>query len=124
MTAAYLLGIYSFQGAEQTLNQIADALHRGDVAKLSSLFAPQVEVYIGVSPKIYSDTQARYVIQEFFQKNPPRSFTLLHKGRSEDMLYGIGSYVSMQGRWDVSFFTRFQKGRYLIQQLRFESVNN
>ncbi|MEN3041471.1 MAG: DUF4783 domain-containing protein [Bacteroidia bacterium] len=118
------LNLCFVQGADQTLNQIANALQQGDISRLSAFFAPQIEVYIEDSPKIYSDTQARYVIQEFFQKNPPRSFTLLHKGRSEDLLYGIGSYVSVQGRWDVSFFTRFQKGRYLIEQLRFESVDN
>lgn len=112
----------TFQGADRTLSEIADALQRGDAARLSSFFSSQVEIYLGTSPRIYSSTQARYVMQEFFQNNPPRSFTLLHKGRSEELLYAIGSYVSQQGRWDVSFFTRFQRGRYVIEQLRFEAV--
>lgn len=112
----------TFQGADRTLSEIADALQKGDAARLSSFFANQVEIYLGASPRIYSSTQARYVMEEFFQNNPPRSFTLLHKGRSEELLYAIGSYVSQNGRWDVSFFTRFQRGRYVIEQLRFEAV--
>ncbi len=116
-------GLWLFQGADRTLTQIAEALQRGDATHLSSFFADQIELYIGSSPRIYSSVQARYVMQEFFQNNPPRSFSLLHKGRSEDLLYAIGSYVSQHGRWDVSFFTRFQKGRYVIEQLRFESVD-
>lgn len=113
-----------FQGADRTLTEIADALQKGNATRLSSFFADQVELYLGSAPRIYSGMQARYVMQEFFQNNPPRSFSLLHKGRSEDLLYAIGSYVSQHGRWDVSFFTRFQKGRYVIEQLRFESVAN
>lgn len=112
----------TFQTAEQTFNLISEALQKGDAAKLSLFFDDQLEVYTGETPRIYSNVQAKYVMQEFFQKNPPRSFMLLHRGRSDNILYGIGSYVSYQGRWDVSFFLRFEKTRYVIEQLRFELV--
>ncbi|MCX8112132.1 MAG: DUF4783 domain-containing protein [Bacteroidia bacterium] len=112
----------ALQSVESTLNQVAEALQKGNAALLSDFFATQVEIYLSPSPRIYSKVQAKYVMQEFFQKNPPISFTLLHKGRSEDLIYAIGSYVSQQGRWDVSFFARFHQGRYVIEQLRFESI--
>ncbi|MCX7764621.1 MAG: DUF4783 domain-containing protein [Bacteroidia bacterium] len=112
----------TLQTAEQTFNLISEALQKGDAAKLSLFFDDQLEVYTGGTPRIYSNVQAKYVMQEFFQKNPPRSFMLLHRGRSDNILYGIGSYVSYQGRWDVSFFLRFDKTRYVIEQLRFELV--
>ncbi|MCS7296948.1 MAG: DUF4783 domain-containing protein [Bacteroidia bacterium] len=111
-----------FQRAEQVLAEVAQALQKGDAARLASFFAPQVEIYLGSVPRLYSSLQGRFVLQEFFQSHSPRSFTLLHKGRSEDLIYAIGSYVSQQGRWDVSFFMRFQGDRYLIEQLRFEPV--
>lgn len=118
-----LSGVFA-QGADQTLLRIEEALRAGSVPQLATFLAPQVEIYIRDRSRIYSSTQARFVLQEFFQENPPRTFTLLHKGRSEDMVYAIGSYVSERGRWDVSFFTRFENGRYLIEQLRFEAVEN
>lgn len=112
------------QGVDQTFSQIEDALRRGEASRLSSYMAPQVEIFLRNTARVYSNTQARYILQEFFQENPPRTFTLLHKGRSDEMVYAIGSYVSVNGRWDVSLFTRFQGGRYLIQQIRFEPVEN
>lgn len=118
------LAFLLLQGADYTLTQISEALQKGDAARLSSFFAPQVEIYLGTESRIYSSTQGRYVMKDFFQNNPPRSFMLLHKGRSDDLLYAIGSYVSQGGRWDVSFFTRFQKGKYVIEQIRFEPVAN
>lgn len=115
-------GLLPWQSADQTLHKIEAALRQGDARALAAYFAPQVEIFINEGPRIYSSTQGQYVMKEFFEKNPPTTFTLFHKGRSEDMLYAIGSYVSVEGKWDVSFFTRFQGGRYLIHQLRFELV--
>jgi len=118
-----LAGSLSFrQSADQALHQIEAALRQGDARALAAYFAPQVEIFLNEGPRIYSSTQGQYVMKEFFEKNPPTTFTLFHKGRSEDMLYAIGSYVSPEGKWDVSFFTRFQGGRYWIYQLRFEPV--
>lgn len=123
-----LLGLWaleaSAQSADQTLQRIEEALREGDADRLAPFFAPQVDIFLQGSARVYSSTQARYVLQEFFQNHPPRTFTLLHKGRSEDVVYAIGSYVSTNGRWDVSLFTRFQKGKYLIEQLRLEPPEN
>ncbi|MCS6790519.1 MAG: DUF4783 domain-containing protein [Bacteroidia bacterium] len=116
------VGMLMAQGAEQTLQLMESALRRGDAVQVARLLAPQVEIFLSGSPRIYSSMQARYVLQEFFRQNPPRTFTLLHKGRSENILYAIGSYISTEGRWDVSFFTRFHQGRYLVEQIRFEPV--
>ncbi|MEN2993141.1 MAG: DUF4783 domain-containing protein [Bacteroidia bacterium] len=112
------------QGAERTLAAVEEGLRRGDAAQVARYFAPQVEIYIQGTARLYSDVQAHFVLREFFQRHPPRTFTLLHKGRSDQMLYGIGSYISLYGRWDVSFFTRLRNGRYQIEQLRFEAVED
>ncbi|MCX7605855.1 MAG: DUF4783 domain-containing protein [Bacteroidia bacterium] len=124
LLGAHPTGWYPIQGTDQTLLRIEEALREGDAVRLSAFIAPQVEIHLRSTSRVYSNLQARYVLQEFFQNNPPRTFTLLHKGRSEDMIYAIGSYVSSQGRWDVSLFTRFQNGKYLIEQLRFEVVED
>lgn len=110
----------AWQGAERDLLQIEQAIRRGEPAQIAAYCQDPVEIVIERKARMHARAQAQYVLRDFFQQNPPKSFSFLHKGRSENVFYAIGAYVTASGRWDVSVFGRMTRGRYQIEQLRFE----
>jgi hypothetical protein len=118
-----LLGVgLGFQTAEQSLSQIEQGLRKGEVKLILPYLHDPVEIAISGKAKMYSRTQAEYVLKDFFKSHPPRGFTFMHRGRSENVLYAIGAYHTQSEQWDVSVFGRIERGRYQVEQLRFEAV--
>ena len=62
-----------------------------------------------------------YYAIDFFLKNQPRSFTIIHKGESkEGARYAIGSLVTNSGQVYRTYFYMKQQGNTaIIQELRF-----
>ena len=117
-----LAGILWAQTTEQSLSQIEQGLRKGEVALLLPYLHDPVEIAISGRAKMYSRTQAEYVLKDFFKSHPPKGFTFMHRGRSENVLYAIGTYHAQGGQWDVSIFGRVERGRYQIEQLRLEAL--
>src|SRR5215212_3634802 len=107
-----------FGGCEE----IGSAIRTGDSKQLASYFGNTIDLTIMNREDSYSKTQAELIVRDFFSKNPPKSFSMIHKGTSkEGTLYGIGSLTSTKGTiFRTSFFARQSGEKYLIQELRFE----
>jgi len=103
--------------------EIGSAIRGGDSKQLASYFGNTIDLTIMNREDSYSKTQAELIVRDFFSKNPPKSFSIIHKGSSkEGTLYAIGSLVTTKGTvFRTSFFTRQSGGKYLIQELRFET---
>lgn len=102
---------------------ISSAIRAGDARQLASHFANTVDLTILKTEDTYSKTQAEQIVRDFFLKNPPKTFSVLHKGSSkEGTLYSIGTLTTTKGVvFRTSFFVRQSGGKYLIQELRFET---
>lgn len=102
---------------------IGGAIRAGDSKELASYFGNTVDLTIMNKEDTYSKTQAELIVRDFFTKNPPKSFSMLHKGSSkEGTLYGIGTLTTTKGAvFRTSFFAKHSGGKYLIQELRFET---
>ena len=72
---------------------------------------------------VYSKAQAELVVKDFFEKNRPKTFTIIHKGSSpEKTQYAIGNLVTANGRtFRVSFYIKNTQGKNLLQELRIET---
>lgn len=111
----------SLFGASDLLEDIANALRSGDAKSVSRYFGSTIDLTILSQEEVYSKIQAEVVLKDFFQKNPPRSFTVIHKGESkEGAKYAIGTMVTAQGQvFRTYFFIKVQGGQPVIQELRF-----
>lgn len=108
-------------GAADLLDDIANALRSGDAKSVSRFFGNTIDLTILSQEEVYSKTQAEQVLKDFFQKNPPRSFSVLHKGESkEGAKYAIGTMTTAQGQvFRTYFFIKVKSGQPIIQELRF-----
>lgn len=110
----------SFAGLDM-LDDIANALRSGDARSVSRFFGNTIDLTIVSQEEVFSKVQAEQVLKEFFTKNTPRSFTLIHKGESkEGARYAIGTMITAQGStYRTYFYIKQQGSSAVIQELRF-----
>lgn len=101
---------------------VSTAIRSGRSQEVAQFFAPNVDLTILTQEDMYSKAQAELIVRDFFLKNTPKTFTLLHKGTSkEGAMYAIGTLVTAQGAtFRTYFFVKQSSGKYFIQELRFE----
>ena len=118
----FLLIAASTKGLD-VYDEIANAIRSGDSKQIASFFSSSIDLTIMNREDVYSKAQAELIVKDFLVKNVPKSFSILHKGSSkEGTLYAIGNLATMNGKtFRTSFFVKMSGGKYLIQELRFES---
>jgi hypothetical protein len=109
----------SAQGAE--LGQIATAIKAGNAKTLAGHFDSSLEVTILDQEGSYSSSQAEAVVKNFFSKNTPSDFQIIHKGDSGgNSRYAIGKLQTSNGTFRTYIYVKQKGQQMLIQQLRFE----
>ncbi len=107
----------------QDLNvQVTQAIKNSSAAELSKYFNSSIDLTIPDSEGTYSKVQAEQILNSFFTKYPLVSFSINHKGSSNDgSMYAIGTYKSKTRSFRTYYLTKPINGQQLIHQLKFES---
>lgn len=98
-----------FFTAEQSVAQgdvmggVKSAIKIGSSKDLARNFSSVVEITLESGDATsYSNTQAEFVMKNFFSKNPPVDFSYSHQGASDKgQRYAIGTYTSKNGTYTV-----------------------
>ena len=116
-----LMMLVSFTKAGE-LENISLAIQTGNAAEVAKYFDNTVSITVFNSEGSYSKAQAEMVLKDFFSKNSPRSFKIIHKGNSsEGSQYAIGTLVSAKGSFRTYIYIKKKGNAYLIQEIRFEN---
>ncbi len=109
--------------AVDTYDEIASAIRSGDAKQVATYFNPKVDLTIANQEDMYSKAQAELLVKDFFSKNQPKTFTLVHKGSSkEGTLFAVGTLTCANGKtFRTSFVIKTVQGKNMIQELRLES---
>lgn len=84
------------------LGAVRTAFANGSSRELSQYLASSVEVGFDGDRKTYSATQTELVVKDFFAKNPPASFDIVHQGASNDGIpYAVCRYAGRTGNYQV-----------------------
>lgn len=102
---------------------ISQAFKTGNAKELSKYFNTNVDLTVTEKQDIYSKSQAEIILKDFFSKNPPSGFSILHQGGKEGSKYVIGNLTTSNGTYRVSLLLKNQNNSQVIQQLRIESGN-
>ena len=102
--------------------EIANSIRSGDSRQLASYFGNTIDLTVLDKENVYSKAQAELILKDFFGKNSPKSFTILHKGSSpEGSQYAIGNLITANGKTiRTSFYFKSVNGKTIIQELRLE----
>lgn len=122
LAIALIISLFSLSViAQEVYDKISAPIKKGNAKELAALFDNNVEITILDNEQSYSKAQAELVIKDFFSKNPPKSFELLHKGSSnEGSKYGIGTFITSGKTFRVYFLIKKKGNLSVIQELRFE----
>lgn len=108
--------------AQDVGNKITQAIQSSNATDLAKYFNNTIDLTIPGSEGTYSKVQAEQILKSFFNKYPPVSFTINHKGNSNDgSMYAIGTYKSKSQSFRTYYLTKPINGQLLIHQLKFES---
>ncbi|HKR04292.1 MAG TPA: DUF4783 domain-containing protein [Bacteroidia bacterium] len=113
---------FSLFAALDVFDNISSAIRTGDARQLSRFFNTNVDLTILNQEEVYSKAQAEQIVKDFFSKNTPKSFTIIHNGLSkEGSKYAIGNLVTVQGsNYRTYLYIKQSGGAEYIQELRFE----
>ncbi len=118
-----LLGLLFLLGSTavaQIPEEIMFSMKTGNASTLSRYFSQNVELVVLDSENVYSKAHAEKVMSDFFKKNPPQNFTIIHQGGKDDSHYVIGNLMVEKERYRVYFMVKSQNGLSHIHQLRIE----
>jgi hypothetical protein len=104
-------------------DDIGNAIRSGDSRQVSAYFGNSVDLTLSNQEDVYSKAQAEQLVRDFFSKNPPKSFTIVHRGSSrEGTQFAVGNLVTAGGKaFRTSFTLKNNQGKFVVQELRFES---
>ena len=117
-----LLFALASQAKAQTevMASVNAALKIGSSKELARHFSNMVELGFDGNKSSYSQTQAEFVMKDFFAKNPPANYEIIHQGASKDGLrYAIGKYSYKNGSFRVYMLLKQNKGQYQIDTIDF-----
>jgi hypothetical protein len=102
---------------------IINALKEGNSEELAKFFSDNIELALSDKDDIYSKNQAKLIIEDFFTENPPRGFSILHKGGKETSRYAIGNLLTAGGEFRITILLKIKDNKTYINQLRIEKEN-
>lgn len=117
-----MTGLHSMPAAAQgeVLTNAKSAIRIGSSKDLSRYFNSTVELGFEGNKSNYSQTQAEFVLKDFFNRTPATNFDYIHQGASrEGLRYAIGKYSHHSGSYRVVIYVKQFKGNFVIDMIDF-----
>ncbi|MGE0561117.1 MAG: DUF4783 domain-containing protein [Flavobacteriales bacterium] len=101
---------------------IINALKMGNAAELSRYFESSIDLSIPGNEGAFSKTQSELILKNFFVKNQPSSFKIMHNGDSKNNThYSIGNLTTSKGNFRVYILYKETGTVTTILELRIET---
>jgi len=119
------LGLFVFVSPSfsQIQGEIVLSIQNGNDEMLAKYFNQNVELVVESHDDVFSKSQARQIVAEFFKANKPKQFTIIHQGGKDGARYAIGSLVTSTGNFRVYFLLKNKENNSYIHQLKIEKQN-
>lgn len=109
--------------SQDSFDQLASAIRTGNAHLIAAYFGATVDLNLLEKEDVYGKGQAELMLRDFFSKNPPRDFQLIHQGKSpEGTKFGIGKLTTVNGKnFRISFYLKALDGRQIIKEFWVEA---
>lgn len=103
-------------------SKITEAIKKGDASLLSVYFNSTIDLKMPGHESTFSKAQAKLLMKDFFEKNPPLKFIVKQQGESNDgARFTIGKYHTTNNKvFRTYFLVKKKSGKLLIHLLQFE----
>src|SRR6185503_3510040 len=122
LTGVIMMALTSVSYLANDLERIGLAIQTGNSRELAKYFDNTVEITIFEKEETYSKAQGEMVLKDFFTKNKPASFKIIHNGTSgQGSQYGTGTLITDKGTFRTYVYLKQKGATSFIEELRFES---
>jgi len=116
-----LVTAYPAIAQNKIIDEIVPIFKTGSSKDLVRYFDTTVELNMNGSQGDFSKNQAEVVVRDFFKKNPPSNFQIVHQGESgSNIRYYIAYYISTEQNYRVLMKTKGTKEKSVIYSLEFK----
>ncbi len=116
-----LITTFTLSGFTGGEDELYTAIKTGNAKLLVSHFKSTVELTVLNSEQVSSKAQAEQILKNFFAKNPPKSFKVIHQGTSKlGIQYKIGTLTTAKGNFRITMNSKVENGKELIEQFRID----
>lgn len=123
-TTLFCVSLFAFRGQEEDLQRIASAIKQNDVNQILAVSGNQLQVNIFGESNLYSQTQAKFILEAFFRNNPGNQFTFRETWNGATGAFAIGLYQSRQQNIQVYLRTQRVNNRTQLKEIRFSQSAN
>ncbi|MFM9027665.1 MAG: DUF4783 domain-containing protein [Bacteroidota bacterium] len=118
LSALLLLSTVISAYGSNPIEILTSAFRTGDSRTIAGFFEKSVDLTLMDKEADYSASQAELMLKDFFQKNPPKSFQLVHQGSNKGASFAIGTLITSNGRhFRVSFHLQQTEGKNILQEI-------
>ncbi len=125
---AIIIFILSFGFVNESFSQLPDSIikatQKANAQELSQYFNGKIELVLPQKSGVFSESQAKLVLEDFFKHNPIKSFRIIHQGKRENSAFAIGKYQSTNNVYRFYFLTKNKENKTYIHQLRIEKEDD
>lgn len=94
------------------------AFRTGSARELSGHFGVTVDMKILDSEEVYGKNQAELLLEDFFRRNAPISFTVTHRNVRSTSAFLIGDFQSSGGTYRVNVYLKSGGSGWQVTQLQ------
>lgn len=107
---------------QSTITAINNAIASGNASELGRYFYSSVELTIPKAQGTYSKSQAEMLMKNFFETNPPVSFTIINQGSStnDKSHFVLANYKTQTKTFRAYYLLREFENKLYITTLKFE----
>jgi hypothetical protein len=109
----------AFMPLADPYGDMVNSLGAGSSQGIISHMGSSITITIADQTGTYNKAQAADLLNAFFRSHPAVSFTPVHRGGNESQ-FGIGTLVTRNGSFRVTFFLHSNGNILQLQELRFQ----
>ena len=107
------------QSSRSPLEDMSNAIRNNRVMDMAKYFDNFVPITINNVQAIYSHNQAAIVLEDFFEKNNPKDFSVMDNGSPDNASkFIIGNFSTPSARYNVYILMKLKDGNYILQEIR------
>jgi len=107
-------------GQDEVISNVRAALKAGSSKEIVKYLNKSTDLDFDGDNSSYGKTQAEIVLKEFFKKNPPTDFKIIHQGASKaGSPYIIGQYSFKSGSYRVLIRLKEEGTNYRVHAMSF-----
>ncbi len=101
--------VFAQSRSSAPLSKIEQAFSKGDVDAIAALSADRVEIAVLGKSRLYSRTQAKFVLKEFFGKYPPVRAKFSEPSTTDKGLFAAGTYRHTANNQSLRLYVTLRK---------------